>query len=712
MSIASLTVDLTANLSKFEADMGKGAQIAVREAEKMARAQTTFLRSLERTSERLGKTEADFLRVRAAELNASEAAEKFIARVEEVGGASARAGAAGAAGFQSISQAVDGVASRQRTTIAELISGIRQVTAEAARLRAAAIADEKAGVISPDQLKSRLGNVNAGQSDAIRRLKDAAAEEDAANKVADAEAAILAKRAAAFQQLQATVSRLAYQDVQKQIAAADAVAAAEAAVIAKRSVAFEKLRSDVSRMAYEEEQTQVAAARRTAEEEAAVVNKRVEAFQRLRDAVAKQNYNEQAAATKRASEAAAAAAASNDKWIASLDRAYNSMTKTRSELFAMEAAERGLTERAAPMIAKLAEAERNIGKFGIAAAGAGAKSKITQYEIQTLHYTVSDVVASLASGISPLTILLQQGGQVRDVFGSFGAVFQKVGQLLTPFRVGVGAAAAAVGALAYAMYEGAQQSRAFADAMTLTGDFAGQTEGQFNSLVKTIASTGEVSASAAREFAQALVATGEVGPKVFAAAAEAAARYGQATGKNAKEVASDFAAMSQGVEKWASEHNKQLNFVTAAQLRHIRELEEQGKTVEAQAAVYDLLNERLHKLEPNLGTLDRAIRATTNFWHGFWDAAFDVGRAETIEDKIARARAAASSAVGGERVSQTQLDPERRAQLAALRGSGTVGNEIATENLRLLLRSQSAAQVTKQANAELDQLNKDAAKSD
>ena len=55
------------------------------------------------------------------------------------------------------------------------------------------------------------------------------------------------------------------------------------------------------------------------------------------------------------------------------------------------------------------------------AAGAAAKAKISAYELQTLSYTASDVVASLASGISPLTILLQQGGQVFDAFGGASA---------------------------------------------------------------------------------------------------------------------------------------------------------------------------------------------------------------------------------------------------------------------------------------------------
>lgn len=707
MSIASLTVDLTANLAKFEADMGKGAQIAVRFAEQSARAQSTFLRALERSSEKLGKTEADFLRVRAAELGASEAAEKFIGRLEAAGGAAQAVGTQGVAAFQNLSGTLDASLSRQKSTVNDLIAGIKAVNAETQRLRAQAIADEKAGSINPDQLKARLTNLGAGRTDAIQKLKDAAAAQEAAQKVADAEQAAAQKRAAQFENLRNTAARLAYESEQKQIAAAQAVADAEAATLAKRAAAFEKLRNDNSRRIFQDQREQAAAAQAAADAEAEGLAKRAEAFQRLRDSVSKLNYREQQSAAKQAAEeqkAAAAAAqkaadaqaASVARFVSSIEAEANAIGKTRAELLSLQAAQLGVADKLQPFLAKIKEAETNISKFG-------RQTGVSRYELLTLQYTVSDVVASLASGISPMTILLQQGGQVRDVFGSFGRVFQAVGSLITPFRLAVGATAAALGALAYAFYEGSQQSKAFRDALSLTGNFAGQTEGQFNATARAIAASGEVSIRVAREFGTALANTGQVGPDVFAQATEAAARFGAATGKNAKEVADDFASMGEDVAKWAADHNKQLNFVTAAQLEHIRRLQEQGKAVEAQKIVYEALNERLRSLEPNLGTLDRVLRAVKGAWNEFWDSAFDVGRADTIEQKIARARAAVANGLGEERVSQTQLDPERRAQLAKERS-----NDVQGENLRLLLRSQGAQQATAAYNAETAAVNKSA----
>ncbi len=105
-----------------------------------------------------------------------------------------------------------------------------------------------------------------------------------------------------------------------------------------------------------------------------------------------------------------------------------------------------------------------------------------------------------------------------------------------------------------------------------------------------------------------------------------------------------------------------MNFITAAQFAQIKALQDSGREVEAQKIVYEALDDRLKKLEPNLGVLEKAIRAATNTWHGFWDAAFDVGRTETIETKIEKAEKALKTL------------------RAAKPGSAHAANEVARQN--------------------------------
>lgn len=337
--------------------------------------------------------------------------------------------------------------------------------------------------------------------------------------------------------------------------------------------------------------------------------------------------------SNKAAAATAAATRENNAFVESVNRQANAISKLPSQLLAEEAALRGVSAQTALAIKNLSDFEKKTGQ-----AGKGAFA--TANQLNTLRYTISDVVASAGSGISPLTILLQQGPQLAQVEGGITGIFKTILSFATPARLALTGVVTAIGAIGFAAFTGNRESKAFADSLVLTGGAAGVTEGQFDRLAKGIAASGKVTIGAAREFGQALISTGEIGPRVLGGATEAAARYGEATGKNAADVAKDFASMGQDVARWAVEHNKQLNFVTASQYDQIKSLQDQGRAAEAQAIVYEALNTRLRNLDGNLGTLDKILKATKTGWSNFWDAAFDIGRAETIESKLERAEKA------------------------------------------------------------------------
>lgn len=270
-----------------------------------------------------------------------------------------------------------------------------------------------------------------------------------------------------------------------------------------------------------------------------------------------------------------------------------------------------------------------------ALASVGRQSTLTANQQQQLSFQLNDFFVQIASGGSPLTALIQQGSQLSGTFGGAGGALRAVLSVFTPLRVAAGGVAGAVAALGYAFYEGSRQSKAFADAVVLTGNYAGQTEGKITALTRQIAAQGQVTASAAREAAQAAISSGQVGPQVFAQATEAIALYAKATDQTAADVIKDFASMAQSPSKWAEEHNRTLHFITAAQYDAIKAFEDGGKAADAQAVIYTALIERLHKLDPNLGTIERTLRSVKNAWSSFWDAAYDIGRTETIEGKIA-----------------------------------------------------------------------------
>ena len=262
-------------------------------------------------------------------------------------------------------------------------------------------------------------------------------------------------------------------------------------------------------------------------------------------------------------------------------------------------------------------------------AARAARNELAQAQVQ-----LTDIVVSLASGQSPVTVLLQQGGQLRDVFGSVGgavgAVGRAVASMVTPFTVAGGA----VAALVAGYIGGTQQSAAFRDAILASGNAAGVTEGQFNSLIRRVTDAGNVSVGAGRDIALALVNSGTVGAKALESTAEAVANVSRVTGKTATEVADDFARMSGGVVKWAAEHNKAWNFIDSAQMRYIIQLEKQGKAEEAMIEVNKALNKQFAATRQQLGYLETSWKGVGNFASWAWDKMMGLGRNDTLQDQI------------------------------------------------------------------------------
>jgi hypothetical protein len=335
-----------------------------------------------------------------------------------------------------------------------------------------------------------------------------------------------------------------------------------------------------------------------------------------------------------------------------------------------------------------------------ALAATGRQSALTANQTQQLHFQLHDFFVQVASGQSPLTAFVQQGSQLSGTFGGAGGAFRAITSLLTPMRLALGGVAGAVAALGYAFYEGSKQSKAFADAIVLSGNYAGQTEGKFNALTREVAARSTATVGAAREAAQALIATGEVGPQVFSAATEAVTRYAEATGQTAADVVKDFASMGRAPSKWAEEHNRSLNFITAAQYELIKTFEESGRSADAQGIIYNALNDRLRKLEPNLGGLDRALINGKKAWSEWWDAAFGgTGRADTVENRIAALQAKINAASTG----RNPLAREEHGFKAPVSGEDAAG-------LQYQLQDELAGQARQQADSINDANKGEAAK--
>ncbi|WP_158497306.1 phage tail length tape measure family protein [Methylocystis sp. ATCC 49242] len=133
-------------------------------------------------------------------------------------------------------------------------------------------------------------------------------------------------------------------------------------------------------------------------------------------------------------------------YTASLDPAEKALKKLeQGEAIVAAARSRGLTVTDA-MTRSVELARERFERLKVESTGAAGALALTRNESLALTYTINDVVASLSSGASPMTIMMQQGGQLTQAFGGVRGTFEKLLPMLArfaPLAAGAGAAALA-----------------------------------------------------------------------------------------------------------------------------------------------------------------------------------------------------------------------------------------------------------------------------
>ena len=188
--------------------------------------------------------------------------------------------------------------------------------------------------------------------------------------------------------------------------------------------------------------------------------------------------------------------------------------------------------------------------------------------------------------------------------------------------------------VAEAFVQGQLESDKFSRALELTGNAAGITEGQFNTMVASVSDASQGGLGDTRAVLQTLVETGQFTSEALNSVGAAAVTMAQMNGQSAGAVAADFATMADGVTNWVDTHDKNYNILTGAQYAHIAALEKEGKTQEAMVMASDLINAGLQKRAEKLSMIGTLLQGSKNLWSSFMDGMRSIGREETPEDEI------------------------------------------------------------------------------
>lgn len=364
---------------------------------------------------------------------------------------------------------------------------------------------------------------------------------------------------------------------------------------------------------------------------------------------AQQGGRQASAGMKPAADSAAAAAAGFEAADKRVERSLKSMERAIQRDIAMKeagergtrryyealAAQRGIPTAALnPFLSQLDKVNGKVRAGGISIAQFNNALRQTPAQM-------TDIVTQLAGGQNPMLIMLQQGGQLRDMYGGFGNMYKGLSSVVTPTRLLFGSAAVAAGTLAYALYQGAEESRAFRRAVILSGEAAGVSAGQMQAAAQN---AGDITGryTEAREAVLALASSGRVAGENFESFARSIALQSEATGKSVEQLAAEYTAIADDPLKAVARFSATYKTLNADVYEQVKALQQQGREQEAVELVqrkYAAETEVMaQKVVADLGLIESAWKRIGETASGAWDNIKSIGRTDTTEEKLARAQ--------------------------------------------------------------------------
>ena len=239
--------------------------------------------------------------------------------------------------------------------------------------------------------------------------------------------------------------------------------------------------------------------------------------------------------------------------------------------------------------------------------GVGGASALSRQQLLTLQYTFNDVVASLGSGISPMTILLQQGGQVTQAFGGLRGTLVTLGSAIGVVGGIIAGVAVAAAGLTAAWIANDVSTRAVATALAGVGRASGATSAELERIARASSEAGRVSVSSAREMEVAFLRTGKIGAEEMGRAIGIARNFAATLVVETSQGAEQLAGALADPVRGADELNQRLAFLDDRTRTYIRTLVEQNNRTQAQRVL-------LNALVPALANAEQATNAFGRAW--------------------------------------------------------------------------------------------------
>ena len=259
--------------------------------------------------------------------------------------------------------------------------------------------------------------------------------------------------------------------------------------------------------------------------------------------------------------------------------------------------------------------------------------------MRNLPAQFTDIAVSLQGGQKPLTVLLQQGGQIKDMFGSVGGaltgVARGIASMVNPLTL-AGGAALAMGA---GFLAGRKETQQFVIALEASGHQAGVTSSQLNDMAASLGKLEGVTRGSAAGALTIFATEAGVGADRLEQYTGTALAWEKATGQAAEEVAKNFKKIAEDPVKGIVELNKQMGFLTSSVYEQIKALQQSGDASAAAKLAQDTYDQAVataaKNIQQNLGYVELAWDKVKNATSKAIDAVKDFGRTQGIATDLA-----------------------------------------------------------------------------
>lgn len=223
----------------------------------------------------------------------------------------------------------------------------------------------------------------------------------------------------------------------------------------------------------------------------------------------------------------------------------------------------------------------------------GEQARGAARDIAMVAPQLTDFFTQIASGQGFLLPLIQQGGQLRDVFGGTGPALKATGAALLSIINPVTVTAAAVGALAFAWKQNEDAQFNFDKALITTGGYAGRTTSGLEELVNQLDRLDGVARGNARDAVLKLADSGRFTGEQFDQVAASAVMMEAATGQAVDDTIAKFVEIQSDPVRALLKLNETEHFLTQAQLERINTLVEEGNKQQAVAEAIEIYDGHL-----------------------------------------------------------------------------------------------------------------------